>query len=227
MTEIKNECASECQRSTQERILFAATKVFAEHGFRDATTRLICAEAEVNSALVNYYFRSKAELYKAVVASLFKNTGKRLLTLADSVHDEASWHQAIRRWINRSLAICAARKPPELWAARLMGMEECVPSELAQDIEAKFAKPVRLSFKRLLSMGMVRDDPVEVSLWASTINAQCVVYALTKDGWVQRFAPPQISREEWLLRLEQHICESIFAHLSFQRVVPARPLSGE
>ena len=204
-------------KSTQQKILYAATKVFAEHGYKDATTRKICAEAKVNVALVNYYFRSKAELYKAVIAELFEGTGKPLMAIPDTVCDEATWKQAMRTWIRRSLAICAARKPPECWMARLMGMEECVPSELTQDIEEKFAKPVRRCFARLLRMAMKEDDPVQVSLWASTVNAQCVIYALTKQGWSARFCLPEMKIEDWLDRVAEHICASIFARLSFQR----------
>ncbi len=205
--------------STQEKILAAATKVFAEHGFKDATTRMICAEAKVNVALVNYYFRSKAELYKAVLASLFENTGKPLTAVPDTVTDEASWQRAVRTWVTRAMAICAASKPPELWVARLAGMEECAPSELSRDIEEEFGKPVRQSFCRLLRMAMKTDDPVEVNLWASTISAQSMVYALTKQGWAARFCPSGVSREEWLERVADHICAGIFARLSFQRRV--------
>jgi AcrR family transcriptional regulator len=203
--------------STRDKILVAATKVFAEHGFRDATTRMICAEAQVNVALVNYYFRSKTDLYRAVIASLFENTGKPLLAIQDTIRDEASWRQAIRAWIARSLDLCAASEPPGLWVARLLGMEECVPSDLAQDIEEKFAKPVRQSFNQLLRMGMADDDPVELGLWASVLDAQCVIYALRKQGWESRFCPPGITRKEWLKRLTDHICEGIFVRLSFQK----------
>ena len=202
--------------STQKKILTAATQIFAEHGYRDATTRMICAKAKVNVALVNYYFRSKAELYKAVVAELFENTGKPLMSLPDTVKDAASWQAAMRAWVARSLEICAARKPPELWVARLMGLEECVPSDLTQDIEEKFAKPVRRCFLRLLRMGVKEDDPVALALWASEIQAQCVIYALTKQGWGARFCPPGVCHEEWIKRLETHICEGIFQRLSFQ-----------
>ena len=206
-------------KSTQDKILLAATKVFAEHGFRDATTRMICAEAHVNVALVNYYFRSKAELYKAVIASVFEDTGKPLMAIPDTVHDEASWRAAMETWIRRSLAICAASEPPDLWAARLMGMEECTPSDLTQDIEEHFAKPVRLCFARLLRMAMKEDDPVEVSLWSSSVNAQYVVYALTKRGWALRFCQPEHAVADWLDKVAEHICAGIFARLAFQRKV--------
>jgi len=201
--------------STRQKILDAATETFAEHGFRAATTRMICAKAGVNVALVNYYFHSKAELYKAVISALFENMGKALLTIPDTVNDEASWQRAVRTWVARSLQICAAQKPPELWVARLMALEECVPSDLTCDIEEKFAKPVRQSFLRLLRMGLQDEDPVTLALWASNIQSQYVVYALTKQGWGARFCPPDVSHEEWIKRLEDHICEGIFQRLKY------------
>lgn len=49
---------------TRERLLSAASKVFAEKGFEKATVREICQAAEVsNLAAVNYYFGDKERLY--------------------------------------------------------------------------------------------------------------------------------------------------------------------
>ena len=95
------------QKNTQDKILHAATKVFAEHGYKDATTRMICSEARVNVALVNYYFRSKSELYKAVIGALFEDVAKPMMSIPDIACDEATWRKAVRMWIRRSLAICA------------------------------------------------------------------------------------------------------------------------
>ena len=207
------------QKNTQEKILHAATKVFAESGYKDATTRMICSEAHVNVALVNYYFRSKAELYKAVIGALFEDVAKPMMSIPDTVCDEATWRKAMRMWIRRALEICAARKPPEFWMARLMGMEECVPSDMAQDIEQKFAIPMRRCFARLLRMAIKGDDPVELNLWCSTVHAQYVVYAIAKPGWSARFCPSGIDLEVWLEKVADHICDGIFARLSFQKKV--------
>ncbi len=206
-------------KNTQDKILQAATKVFAEHGYKDATTRMICSEAQVNVALVNYYFRSKAELYKAVIGALFEDVAKPMMSIPDTVRDDKTWRAAMRMWVRRSLAICAALKPPEFWMARLMGMEECVPSDMAQDIEQKFAIPMRRCFMRLIRMALPDDDPVQVSLWCSTVHAQSVVYAIAKPGWATRFCPPQLDMEVWLDKVADHICGGIFCRLSFQRTV--------
>lgn len=52
---------------TRRRILVAAEKVFAEHGFDIATLRDITDTAGVNLAAVNYYFASKDALIQEVL----------------------------------------------------------------------------------------------------------------------------------------------------------------
>ncbi|MFT6399761.1 MAG: AcrR family transcriptional regulator [Bradymonadia bacterium] len=49
------------------QLLDAATRAFAEFGYRGATTKSIAAEAAVAEALIYRYFRSKEELFIAVV----------------------------------------------------------------------------------------------------------------------------------------------------------------
>jgi AcrR family transcriptional regulator len=51
------------QDDTQQRLLQAAGRIFAEKGFEGATVREICHLARVNLAAVNYYFRDKERLY--------------------------------------------------------------------------------------------------------------------------------------------------------------------
>ena len=49
---------------TKERLLTAASDVFVEKGFRDATVAEICNRAGANISAVNYYFGSKEILYQ-------------------------------------------------------------------------------------------------------------------------------------------------------------------
>lgn len=53
--------------STEEKILVAAQKVFTEKGFSGTRTRDIAEEADINLALLNYYFRSKEKLFEQVM----------------------------------------------------------------------------------------------------------------------------------------------------------------
>src|ERR1051325_7500766 len=53
----------------RERILQAAARVYAQHGFRGATTRLIAIEAGVNEVSLFRTFGSKAALFEAMMHS--------------------------------------------------------------------------------------------------------------------------------------------------------------
>ena len=53
--------------STEDKILLAASKVFTEKGFSGTRTRDIAAEAGINLALLNYYFRTKEKLFDQVM----------------------------------------------------------------------------------------------------------------------------------------------------------------
>ena len=49
--------------NTRNRLLTAASRIFAEKGFQEATIAEICEQAKTNIASVNYHFRDKETLY--------------------------------------------------------------------------------------------------------------------------------------------------------------------
>lgn len=53
-------------RSTEEKILWAAKKVFMREGMAGARMQDIANEAKINKALLHYYFRSKDKLFETV-----------------------------------------------------------------------------------------------------------------------------------------------------------------
>ncbi len=55
----------------REQILLAAEQVFAEKGFKGATTREVAEKAGVVNSLIFYYFQNKTALYEAVFQGFF------------------------------------------------------------------------------------------------------------------------------------------------------------
>ena len=55
----------------RERILVAAEQVFAQRGFKGATTREVAQKAGIASSLIFYYFKNKMALYEAVFQHFF------------------------------------------------------------------------------------------------------------------------------------------------------------
>ncbi len=66
--------ASRAQRGADTRasILAAAARIFARSGLDGARTEAIASAAGVNKAMLYYYFKSKDQLYSAVLESNFK-----------------------------------------------------------------------------------------------------------------------------------------------------------
>jgi AcrR family transcriptional regulator len=58
---------------TRRRLLEAAGPIFAEKGFKAANVRQICEEACANIGAVNYYFRSKEQLYIETVRLAYES----------------------------------------------------------------------------------------------------------------------------------------------------------
>lgn len=60
------------KKSADRKILKAAEKVFAQHPYNAATTRMIAKEAGVDHPLIYYYFGSKEKLFEAVTARMYE-----------------------------------------------------------------------------------------------------------------------------------------------------------
>ena len=59
------------ESTTEEKIIAAARKLFIQKGFSATRTRDIAEEAGINLALLNYYFRSKQNLFQIIIEEKF------------------------------------------------------------------------------------------------------------------------------------------------------------
>ncbi len=75
--------------TTGERILDAAETLFAVQGIRGTSLKEITALAEVNIAAVNYHFRSKDALVRAVFERCFEPLNQERLRLLDEAEAAA------------------------------------------------------------------------------------------------------------------------------------------
>ncbi len=82
-------------KSTGERILDAAEGLFARQSIRTTSLREITELAEVNIAAVNYHFRSKDALLRAVYERSFQPLNAERLRLLDEA-EAAGWGRS--RW---------------------------------------------------------------------------------------------------------------------------------
>lgn len=89
------------RRENEAVILEAAEAVFAEHGFRGATTSLIAERAGIPKANLHYYFPTKEALYRMVVERIFNIW----LDAANSFDDCDDPADALTRYITAKMNI--------------------------------------------------------------------------------------------------------------------------
>src|ERR1700677_3379868 len=98
------------ESSTEERIKEAARKLFTQKGFAATKTRDIAAEAGINLALLNYYFRSKEKLFEIIMLENMEQFIRGVaLTLLD---EKATVHEKIEMLISSYIDMLT--KEPDL-----------------------------------------------------------------------------------------------------------------
>ncbi len=70
--------AGAVRAAVRARLVEVARRLFAERGYAAVSLRAIAAAAEVNPAMVHYYFASKRGLYEAVIAETLSPVVERL-----------------------------------------------------------------------------------------------------------------------------------------------------
>lgn len=107
---------------TRAALIEAAIHEFAAHGFDGASTRSIATRAGVHQPQINYHFDSKADLWRAAVASLFDELQTEMAaTMHGARGRRATFEAVVWAFVHH-----AARRP-EL--NRIMVRESGVPSE--------------------------------------------------------------------------------------------------
>lgn len=90
----------------RQRLLEAARTVYAQHGFRGATTRLIATAADVNEVTLFRTFGSKAALFEALMAAQVQSPIPALPEVpSDPEREMTDWCASVLRHLreNRSL----------------------------------------------------------------------------------------------------------------------------
>lgn len=73
----------------RQKILISAEELFAERGFSATSIREIASRAEVNSAMIYYYFQDKQGLYRSIVDVCSNETYRMLLKAFKGRRDPA------------------------------------------------------------------------------------------------------------------------------------------
>jgi TetR/AcrR family transcriptional regulator, regulator of cefoperazone and chloramphenicol sensitivity len=126
------------KQSTKERLINAASEIFANRGYRDTTVADICEAAKANIAAVNYHFGDKSNLYREVWAFLFSKEAERQRIPSDfhEVGAEAWLRLFIRSRIENIFDTGFPGRLP-----RLLHREMGEPTEMHESLFEQHLKP--------------------------------------------------------------------------------------
>jgi AcrR family transcriptional regulator len=158
----------------RNRILAAAARVYAQYGFRGATTRLIATEAGVNEVTLFRTFGSKAELLQAMLQSQVAATAAPMLSndVSDPEGELTRWcammleylrghAHLIRKTIaeaqERPDAACAACEGPNSAGDSLVVYLEHLREEGLADSDADVGTAVSMFMSAMFGDALYRD----------------------------------------------------------------------
>lgn len=159
----------------RDRVLDAAGEVFAERGFRRATVREICRRANVNIASVNYYFKSKQDLYADVLEFAWRQA-RRKYPDGDDPGRAGSAEERLRRFVRTFLLRILDEGRPA-WFGKLMAREIVDPSGALDRVIERAIRPLHETLEGLVREILGRGaDREEVRRHVFSIVGQCLFY---------------------------------------------------
>jgi AcrR family transcriptional regulator len=190
---------------TYQKLLKAASEVFAEKGYRDTTVAEICQRAHSNVAAVNYHFDSKDELYIAVL----KNAFAEALQVyppdgglpADAPAEDrlrALVHSILHRILDDGRLGCAGQ---------ILLREMADPIEAFRQVHEEITEPLRQTMRQIVR-DLVGPDANEqqVVFCALSVVHQCLAIGFRKGrGHLPSFLDSPQSRTETIDALADHI----------------------
>ncbi|MGH7804244.1 MAG: CerR family C-terminal domain-containing protein, partial [Candidatus Binatia bacterium] len=195
---------------TRQRLLEAATTLFAENGFHRTTARDIAELAGVNLAAANYHFGSKRDLYLEVLRAQFAVIRGAIARSHSEVPAAAMLARAPRAKVEKLLAIRIRTMaeiivgPPAGVHGALMQREMADPSEALPLIVEEFIRPMRGELMQLIAALGPGLDEESVERCANSIIGQIIFYRFCRPAVLK-----MLGRDEFPRGAGQAIAEHV------------------
>jgi TetR/AcrR family transcriptional regulator, regulator of cefoperazone and chloramphenicol sensitivity len=200
---VKIDAAVPPDDATRHQLLEAASGVFAESGFRDATVREICRRAGANIAAVNYHFGDKAALYAEVLRHSQQKAVEKYPPMLD-VGPEAEPEDKLRAFV-LSLLLRIFDEGPTACHGKLLAHEMIEPTEALDSLVEERIRPMAEQLQKIVAE--ILDCPLtdeRVRPCSLSVVSQCLFYNHCRPV-ILRLFPAQSFDATGIARLADHI----------------------
>jgi AcrR family transcriptional regulator len=187
----------------KQRLLKSGEQLFALVGYRHATIREICERANVNVAMVNYYFGGKEQLYRAVLEYSLGQSLWRHVPPSQALNQTPA-EERLRSWVEGLLSH-VLEDGGASWNGRLMAREMAEPTFALEIVVDKVIRPRAEAAKAIVRalLGPAASDD-DVLWYEQSIVAQCLHYRHNR-AILDRLHPSLRCRPEDIATLADHI----------------------
>lgn len=153
--------------SNEAGILRAAEQVFARAGFAGATMDEIAQRAQIPKSNLHYYFRTKKDLYRAVLT----NTLSLWLAETDSISEDNDPQRALSDYIRAKMKLSASHPDASrVFANEILHGAAEIGDYLRADLRALVDAKARVIERWIADGRMAPVDPRHLffTIWAAT-----------------------------------------------------------
>jgi AcrR family transcriptional regulator len=172
---------------TSDRLIAAAERLFAEHGYTNVSVRAIAAEAGVNWSLVGYYFRGKegllSEVYRRHCSCL---NAERLKLLGQARDRGLKLEQVIEAFVRPAMAEIQT-KDGETSFSRLRAILAAEDSALLNQLVAENFDMSSRTFVAALRQCLPR-VPADEILWRFHFMLGTIYYSAASPQRIKTFS---------------------------------------
>lgn len=164
---------------TRDRILRAAERLFAEHGYEGTSVRTIVAKARVNQAAINYHFAGKEGLYREVLRGAFRALTEHQLSHAEETK-AMSREQALGEFVRHQLRPLLARDELSRHI-RIFNWEAVRPTAVFRKLLSEETAPFMGLAVDLVRRFMPEADHRTLTVAAIWLIGQCSVFVRNRE----------------------------------------------
>ena len=199
----------------REHLLDAATALFAERGVANTTVAQIAAAAGVTSAMVHYWFQTRARLLDAVVE---ERVARAFVAVWDPVDPADDAPLAQTQGIVRRMFDVTEKLPwlPSLWLREIVNEGGLLRERAFRHIPVKKVQGFGLSVARAKARGELNAQ-IDPMLLFSSILALVMLPLATAKIWQRLSQPASFDRAN----LEHHVMALLVHGLSGNRAPAA------
>lgn len=140
------------------KILETARVLFIQKGYNGASIRDIASASETNVAMVNYYFRSKLNLFTEIFNEAFGVVTGKVFTIVES---DLPFFEMIRKWIYAYYEVLINYPGFPLFVMNAISQhQEELMKELKMEFPEKIFEKLKARFEEEEAKGTIKPTPL-------------------------------------------------------------------